>query len=92
MYDRRALPTNTHGVHPEAETGRPFLLVKVTGYRLFTTAVIVTFGTVKAMASLKGATVTATALDWVLGVVLGTMYAEPPGLFFESNLSEDYTG
>jgi hypothetical protein len=86
MYDQRA-STSTHGVHMEAETNRPFLLVKVTGYRLLTTAVIVTFGTVKAMASLKGAAVTAMALDWVLGVILGTMYAEPLSLFFfKSNL------
>jgi hypothetical protein len=41
--------------------------------------IIVTFGTVKAMASLKGAAVTATALDWVMGVVLSLMYANPPG-------------
>jgi hypothetical protein len=89
MYDRRA-STSTRGVHTEAETDRPFLLVKVTGYRLLTTAVIVTFGTVKAVAALKGAAVTATALDWILGVVLGTMYAEPPSLF--SDLNFDIVG
>jgi hypothetical protein len=92
MYDRRALSTvtSTHGAQSEAGTDRPFLLVKVTGYRLLTTAVIATFGTVKAVASLKGAAVTATALAWILGVVLGPMYAEPPGLF--SNLNFDVVG
>jgi hypothetical protein len=71
---------STHGIEPELETSRPLLLVKLIGYRLLTTTIIVTFGTVKAMASLKGKAVTATTLDWVMGVVLGTMHMDPPAL------------
>jgi hypothetical protein len=81
LYDQRASSTSflsTHGIEPELETNRPLLLVKLTCYRLLTTAIIVTFGTVKAMASLKGKAVTATTMDWVMGVVLGTMCVDPP--------------
>jgi hypothetical protein len=95
MCDRSASTTSFLSTHAEAETSRPLLLVKLTGYRLLTTAIIVTFGTVKAMVSLKGAAVTATALDWVMAVILGTMYADPPA-FVQCKLSltllEDYIG
>jgi hypothetical protein len=82
-----------HGVELELESDRPPLLVKVTGYRLLTTAIIVTFGTVKAMAALDGAAVTSTTLDWVAGVILGTMLVWPDSSrSFVSDILEDYTG
>jgi len=49
----------------------PPLLIKVTGYRLLTTSIIASFGTAKALMSLEaGGSVTATWLDWILGVIL----------------------
>ncbi|KAI0065551.1 hypothetical protein BV25DRAFT_1821988 [Artomyces pyxidatus] len=49
---------------------RPPLLVKLTGYRLLFTVVVVAFGLPKAIASYQGgSTVIPTTLDWVMGIV-----------------------
>ncbi|KAI0061148.1 hypothetical protein BV25DRAFT_1917116 [Artomyces pyxidatus] len=57
--------------HPnlaESEHQRTPLLVKVTGYRLLTTAVVTGLGVPKAIASYQGESVVPTTLDWVAGV------------------------
>jgi len=46
------------------------LLIRVTGYRLFTIALIIAFGTAKAVVSYQGKTIISTTLDWVMGVLL----------------------
>jgi hypothetical protein len=53
---------------------RPPLLIRVTGYRLFTIAMIIAFGTAKAVASYQGKTIISTSLDWVMGVLLAIGY------------------
>jgi hypothetical protein len=49
---------------------RPLLLIKLTGYRLLTIAMITAFGTAKAVVSYQNKTIISTSLDWVMGVVL----------------------
>jgi hypothetical protein len=58
-------------VESSAESDRPPLWVKLTGYRLLFMTVILVFGTVKIVPALRGSTIASTGLDWVLGVVLG---------------------
>lgn len=53
---------------------RPILLVKLTGYRLLNMAVLVAFGTAKAILSYMGKSVAPTVLDWILGVALSIMF------------------
>jgi len=57
-------PKTVSSVTPE----RPLLLVKFTAYRLLTMAVIVSFGTAKAVLSYKGQSIAPNTLDWILGV------------------------
>ena len=71
---------------------RPPLLVKLTGYRLLTIAIILSFGTAKAVKSLEGGTMTATWLDWVLGVFLGIMHVSHPSCSSFADVSEGYIG
>ncbi|KAI0315929.1 hypothetical protein OF83DRAFT_307301 [Amylostereum chailletii] len=51
---------------------RPPLLVKLTGYRLLNTAIIVGLGIPKAVLAYRGETA-ATTLDWVLGVAFAVL-------------------
>ncbi|KAI0340574.1 hypothetical protein BDW22DRAFT_1359960 [Trametopsis cervina] len=51
------------------ETGPP-LLVKVTGYRLLNTSILLGLGTWKAVASYRNKAIVSTSLDLILGVVL----------------------
>ncbi|KAI0061103.1 hypothetical protein BV25DRAFT_1805892 [Artomyces pyxidatus] len=70
------------------EPQRPPLLVKITGYRLVTTAVIAGLGVPKAIASYEGQSVVPTTLDWVSGVAAAVILywiglfeaADPPVL------------
>ncbi|KAI0050815.1 hypothetical protein FA95DRAFT_1603267 [Auriscalpium vulgare] len=70
---RRTVENEAHQIShedasaPSGET-RPPLGVKVTGYRLLNTAVILAFGIPKAVLSYRGESVTPTTLDWMLGV------------------------
>jgi len=57
-------PKTVASVTPE----RPFLLVKFTAYRLLTMAVIISFGTAKAVLSYEGQSIAPNTLDWILGV------------------------
>ncbi|KAI0265287.1 hypothetical protein BC834DRAFT_878684 [Gloeopeniophorella convolvens] len=58
-----------HGVHR-----RPPLLIKITGYRILNTALILAFGVPKAVLSYKGELGSATAMDWVMGTVIAIVF------------------
>jgi hypothetical protein len=51
----------------------PPLGVELTGYRLFTTSVILGLGIPKAVYSYSGQALISTTLDWVAGIALALM-------------------
>ena len=51
----------------------PPLVVKLTGYRLVTMATVFSFGTVKAILTYTGQSITPTTLDWVSGTFLAVV-------------------
>ncbi|KAI0049531.1 hypothetical protein FA95DRAFT_1604342 [Auriscalpium vulgare] len=55
------------------EGERPLLLIKITGFRLLNTAVIIAFGLAKAVLSYRGESAVPTTLDWVLGVLCAAL-------------------
>ena len=78
------MSTETPGNLSEAELGQfepndpqqpisPPLGVELTGYRLFTTSVILGIGIPKAVYSYSGQSLTSTTLDWVEWIILALM-------------------
>ena len=51
----------------------PPVVVKLTGYRLVTTATVFSFGTVKAILTYTGQSITPNTLDWVSGTFLAVV-------------------
>lgn len=47
--------------------------VQLTGYRLFTTVVILGIGVTKAVSSYNGQALISTSLDWLVGMMLALM-------------------
>lgn len=73
---RRSQYPLVHGsaeLEAEEELPKPPLLVKVTGYRILNTSVIIGFGVWKSVASYRGDAILSTSLDLLLGVILATM-------------------
>ena len=56
-------PADTHSV------GVPSTLIKVTGYRMLNTAVVLMFGIWKGVASYRGESILSNTLDILMGVV-----------------------
>ena len=53
----------------------PPLLIKVTGYHILNTALVLGLGIWKSIATYRNEAVVSTGLDLVLGVILAVMYA-----------------
>ena len=61
-------PCGDHSV--DMDDTPPPVVVKLTGYRLVTMATVLSFGTVKAILTYMGQSITPTTLDWVSGTFL----------------------
>ena len=57
----------------EMDATPPPVVVKLTGYRLVTMATVFSFGTVKAILTYTGQSITPNTLDWVSGTFLAVV-------------------
>lgn len=64
-------PSKTDIVGPRAESDRPLLLVKITGYRLFSTALIVASAAAKVAPSFNVPILASMWSDWVVFMIVG---------------------
>jgi hypothetical protein len=62
--------------HETTDLPNPPRSIKLTGHRLMVSVVTIVLGACKVIASHKGRSVITDTLDWVIGIIVGLLYAE----------------